>query len=73
MVTCRCQEVNMESTETAAHTVRFPLDVYAKLRKLAQLERRPINSEVVVAVEKLIADYERENGPILVESATFNN
>lgn len=63
----------MSATEYNIHSVRFPASTYAKLRVLADLERRTINNQVVVAVEKTITDYEREHGPIPVESEVFNN
>jgi len=40
--------------ETVKHVIRFPADVYAKLREIAEREERSINWEVVAAVKLLI-------------------
>ena len=51
---------------TINHTIRFPDDLYAKLKAMAVLDDRNINSEVVAIVRATVADYERRNGPIAV-------
>ena len=53
-------------SETKQHAIRFPIDLYEKLRILAELDDRNLNAEVVYAVRLIIADYERRNGPIAV-------
>lgn len=45
-------------------TVRFPDDVYSKLRKVAEREDRSINWEVIAAVKLLIEQYENKHGPL---------
>lgn len=49
---------------TIKHVIRFPADVYAKLRRMAELEDRSINSQVVAAIRQAVELYEREHGPI---------
>ena len=49
---------------TTNHTIRFPDDLYAKLKALAVLEDRNVNSEVVAIIRAAVTDYERRNGPI---------
>ncbi len=49
---------------TIKHVIRFPEDVYAKLRKIAEADDRSINWEVVAAVKLLIAEHERKHGTI---------
>lgn len=44
--------------------VRFPAELYAKLRTLAELENRSINGQVLTAVKTLIERYEAEHGVI---------
>lgn len=46
------------------HVIRFPDDVYEKLRKIAEKQDRSINWEVVAAVKLLVEQYEREHGAI---------
>jgi hypothetical protein len=49
---------------TIKHVIRFPADAYAKLRRMAELEDRSINSQVVAAIRQAIEIYEREHGSI---------
>lgn len=46
------------------HIIRFPPDLYAKLRKLAELENRSINGQVLTAVKAFIDQYEARHGVI---------
>ncbi len=48
------------------HMIRFPDDVYAKLRTIAKDDDRSVNWEVVAAVKLLIADYEQRNGTVVL-------
>lgn len=45
-------------------TVRFPGEVYSKLRKVAEREDRSINWEVIAAVKLLIEQHENKHGPL---------
>ena len=45
-------------------TIRFPEDVYSKLRRIAEKQERSVNWEVVAAAKLLIEQYEREHGQI---------
>jgi len=36
---------------STAHTIRFPDDLYWKIKEKAKLERRPFNSQVVYLLE----------------------
>ena len=49
------------------HNIRFPTDLYQKLKRLAELEDRSINSQVVASLRQIIDLYEKEHGPIMVE------
>jgi len=53
--------------ETIKHVIRFPNDLYRKLKRLAELEDRSINSQVVASLRQIIDLYEKEHGPIIVE------
>jgi hypothetical protein len=50
--------------KTIKHVIRFPEDVYNKLRKLADLQDRSINSQVIASLRQVIDQYEREHGTI---------
>lgn len=50
--------------ETVKHMIRFPTDIYSKLRKVAEREDRSINWEVIAAVKLLIEQYENKHGPL---------
>ena len=52
------------SEKTIKHVIRFPPDLYEKLRKIAEKEERSINGEVVIAVRQLVARYEQEHGAL---------
>ena len=52
------------SEKTIRHVIRFPPDLYEKLRKIAEKEERSINGEVVIAVRQLVARYEQEHGAL---------
>lgn len=56
------------TTEPVKHMIRFPSDVYSKLRKIAEKEDRSINWEVIAAVKLLIEKHEQEHGPLSIES-----
>jgi len=47
------------------HMIRFPFDLYAKLREMAKLENRSINGQVISIIQAAIAEYERDHGPIV--------
>ena len=54
-----------KTTKNTIDTViRFPPDLYEKLRKIAEKEERSINGEVVIAVRQLVARYEQEHGAL---------
>ena len=52
------------SEKVIRHVIRFPDDVYEKLRKIAEKEDRSINWEVVAAIRQTVEQYEREHGPL---------
>lgn len=43
---------------------RFEASLYAKLKIIADRERRPSNSQIEYYIAKGIQEYEREHGPI---------
>ncbi len=47
------------SEKTVKHVIRFPSDLYDKLRKIAEKEDRSINWEVIAAVKLLVAQHEQ--------------
>ena len=49
------------------HMIRFPADVYAKLRQIAEKEERSINWTVVAAVKQYVEQYERQHGTLPVQ------
>ncbi|MBK8772661.1 MAG: toxin-antitoxin system HicB family antitoxin [Rhizobiales bacterium] len=51
---------------TVKHMIRFPDDLYAKIKVIAERDERSINYEVAALIRLAIADYERRNGPIAV-------
>lgn len=48
------------SEKTIRHVIRFPPDVYDKLREIAKDEDRSINWEVVAAVRLLVERHARD-------------
>jgi hypothetical protein len=52
------------ANDTVKHVIRFPSNLYAKLRKLAEIEHRSINNQVVAAIEQMVEQHERERGPL---------
>lgn len=56
------------TTEPIKHMIRFPSDVYSKLRQIAEKEDRSINWEVIAAVKLLIEKHEQEHSPLSIES-----
>ena len=50
------------SEKTVKHVIRFPSDVYDKLRKIAEREDRSINWEVIAAVKLLVERHEQKRG-----------
>lgn len=56
------------TTGQVKHMIRFPEEVYSKLRKIAEKEDRSINWEVITAVKLLIEKYEQEHGPLNPEA-----
>ena len=52
------------SETTVKHVIRFPADVYVKLRKVAEKEDRSINSQVIAFIRQSIEQYERNHGTI---------
>lgn len=53
--------------KTVRHNIRFPEDLYKKLRRIAALEDRSINSQVLASLRQMIEQYEKEHGLIAVE------
>ncbi len=49
------------SEKTVRHVIRFPSDLYDKLRKIAEKEDRSINWEVVTAVRLLVERHEQQD------------
>lgn len=50
--------------KTIKHVIRFPSDLYDKLRKIAEREDRSINSQVVASIRQAVEQYEREHGAL---------
>ena len=49
-----------------AYSVRIEASILAKLKVIAERNRRSMNNELVYNVERIIAAYEKENGPIVL-------
>ncbi len=50
-------------------TLRLPMDMYEKIRYIAYLEHRPINSQVEHALAYYLQKYEENKGPVEVPVA----
>lgn len=50
--------------EIVRHVIRFPSDIYDKLRRIAEKEERSINGQVIAFVRQAIEQYEREHGSL---------
>jgi hypothetical protein len=48
-------------------SLRVEEAMYEKIKATADTNRRSINAEILVVLEKYIADFEKEHGPILSE------
>jgi hypothetical protein len=51
------------SEKAIRHVIRFPPDVYEKLREIAEQEDRSINWEVVAAVRLLVEQHAQRTSP----------
>ena len=49
-----------------AYSVRIEASILAKLKVIAERNRRSINNEFLYNIERIIAAYEKENGPIVL-------
>ena len=52
------------STNKQPLTLRIEENIFAKIKQIAEKERRSLNSQIETAIEKYIADYEKQNGSI---------
>jgi len=50
--------------KTIRHTIRFPEDIYEKLREISAKDDRSINWEVITAVRLLVEKHEKERGTL---------
>ena len=48
--------------------LRMPDELYLKLKFIAKLENRSYNQEAVYILQKFVAEYENENGEIIVKT-----
>lgn len=60
------------SEKTVRHVIRFPSDLYDKLRKIAEKEERSINWEVIAAVRLLVEQHERQTESLPLDQKTKN-
>ena len=60
------------SEKTVRHVIRFPPDLYDKLRKIAEKEERSINWEVIAAVRLLVEQHERQTESLPLDQKTKN-
>lgn len=58
-------EVSMPSN-IPMRGLRMPDELYLKLKYIAKMESRSYNQEAVYILQKYVAEYEKENGSILV-------
>ena len=49
-----------------AYSIRIEASLLAKLKVIAERNRRSINNEFLYNIERIIAAYEKENGPIIL-------
>ena len=49
-----------------AYSIRIEASLLAKLKVIAERNRRSINNEFLYNIERIIAAYEKENGPIVL-------
>lgn len=47
--------------DTRRHPLEMPLELHQQLKELAERDRRPLNSYLVIKLEKLVAE-EKANG-----------
>lgn len=52
------------------HLIRFPPAIYAKICKIAEIEHRSINGQVVMAIETFVQQYETAHGPLPTDEDT---
>ena len=50
------------------YPLRMSVDVMAKLKVVAKSLGRSVNKELEILAQEDIADYEKKNGPIVVEN-----
>jgi hypothetical protein len=58
---------NMPTTKVQTGQ-RFDEDLLRKITYIAKKESRSLNNQVEYAVKRLVADYEKEHGPIPLDS-----
>lgn len=51
--------------------LRMPDDLYLKLKTIAKLENRSYNQQAVHILQNYVAEYEKENGEIIVMPDTL--
>ena len=49
-----------------AYSIRIEASLLAKLKFIAEKNRRSMNNEFLFNIERIIAAYEKENGPIVL-------
>ena len=49
-----------------AYTIRIERSLLEKLKVIAEKNRRSINNEFLFNIERIIAAYEKEHGPIVL-------
>lgn len=50
--------------------VRLDPEIHAKFRAMSELERRTLNAEIEHVLSRYIEDWERDRGPLPLESKT---
>lgn len=49
-----------------AYTIRIEASLLAKLKFIAEKNRRSMNNEFLFNIERIITSFEKENGPIVL-------
>ena len=56
----------IKGDSVVAYTIRIESSLLAKLKVIAEKNRRSMNNEFLYNIERIIAAYEKENGPIVL-------
>lgn len=64
----KLKEMIILASTTPPYSLRLPDVLMAKLRKLAENNKRSINKEIEFLVEQAIKEYEKEHGPLSASS-----